>query len=302
MRTLLITNSYDITSDLLIHSLGTEKFIRINYDRPKDWEITVTRNEFSINSAIGTIKNTEISKGFWRKPFISNPNTHPYDEKFYLMEWKFLIFELISFIKSEDKLVFNMPYPDYLLSKVTQERIAAKHFHVGDSKLTINRKPYTEKASIAKSLSGESFSDGNVLYTVDVSNKELNNDIWFIQEKIEATYDMTVVHMYNKNYAFKFNRDNLKTVDWRVEQFESRQHWEKFELSENFNIKINSFMQDLGLTYGRLDFLMGENAEDAVFLEVNKNGQWAWLDPNKDNGLFKTMISVVDPSTPFPCV
>jgi hypothetical protein len=300
MRTLLITNSFDITSDLLILELGTEKFVRINYDRPHDWKISISKNSFEISNGKETIKNTEISKGFWRKPFISNPSTTPYDEKYYLTEWKFLIFELISFIKSENKLIFNMPFPDYLLGKLTQERFASKYFTVPNSNLIINEKPNTNKEMIAKSISGESFSDGNVLYTVDVSHKELNDDIWFTQEKVTASHDMTVVHMYGKNFAYKFNRNELKTLDWRVEQFDTMQNWEKIETTNAFNEKINGFMKDLGLTYGRLDFLMDDSLEDAVFLEVNKNGQWAWLDPKRENGLFETMISIISPITKMP--
>jgi hypothetical protein len=37
--------------------------------------------------------------------------------------------------------------------------------------------------------------------------------------------------------------------------------------------------------------------EEPYFLEVNKNGQWAWLDPNFDNGLFAEMCKVIDPET-----
>lgn len=300
MRTLLITNSFDITSDLLILELGTEKFVRINYDRPHDWKISISKNSFEISNGKETIKNTEISKGFWRKPFISNPSAAPYDEKYYLTEWKFLIFELISFIKSESKLIFNMPFPDYLLGKLTQERYASKYFIVPNSNLIINEKPNTNKQMIAKSISGESFSDGNVLYTVDVSHKELNEDIWFTQEKVTASHDMTVVHMYGKNFAYKFNRIELKTLDWRVEQFDTMQHWEKIETTNEFDQKVNNFMKDLDLTYGRLDFLMDDSLEEAVFLEVNKNGQWAWLDPKRENGLFETMISIISPNTKIP--
>ena len=55
-------------------------------------------------------------------------------------------------------------------------------------------------------------------------------------------------------------------------------------------------MNDCGLKFGRLDFLVVENNQ-IVFLEVNPNGQWAWLDPYNENGLMEAMIYQLSPIT-----
>jgi hypothetical protein len=53
-------------------------------------------------------------------------------------------------------------------------------------------------------------------------------------------------------------------------------------------------MSQLGLRFGRLDLLAGDTrCEQVWFLEVNPNGQWAWLDLGQDNGLFDAVITLL---------
>ena len=50
-------------------------------------------------------------------------------------------------------------------------------------------------------------------------------------------------------------------------------------------------MSDLGLRFGRLDLMTKDKScQETTFLEVNPNGQWAWLDLSGNNGLFDAMI------------
>jgi D-alanine-D-alanine ligase-like ATP-grasp enzyme len=50
-------------------------------------------------------------------------------------------------------------------------------------------------------------------------------------------------------------------------------------------------MRELGLRFGRIDLLANDlNLGKFWFLEVNPNGQWAWLDLEQRNGLFDAVI------------
>jgi hypothetical protein len=55
-------------------------------------------------------------------------------------------------------------------------------------------------------------------------------------------------------------------------------------------------MAELGLHFGRLDFLLGEDGY--WFLEVNTNGEWAWLDTEGHHGLLLKVASEIDPDQP----
>ncbi|MDP2295134.1 MAG: hypothetical protein Q8M24_06680, partial [Pseudolabrys sp.] len=56
---------------------------------------------------------------------------------------------------------------------------------------------------------------------------------------------------------------------------------------------IFAFMHEMGLQFGRLDFLKGSNGY--YFLEVNTNGGWAWLDTQGCHGLLLKVVMEVDP-------
>jgi len=297
MRTLLITNSHDQTSDLLVLKIGPEKFIRINFDRPSDWSISLSPNNLLIKSQLGEFSNSEISKCFWRKPFITEPYGGVFDDKFYVSEWKYMIYELCDYMAEQGKLRLNPPSPDYMFGKIKQQRAALNYFKTPKSKWSINTLPDTSQPCITKAVSASTFSDDSVLFTTEVTNKDLSPDIWYIQELINAKFDVTIAHLYGKNFSFQLNRDELTGVDWRKDQVDQVQIWVPYNLSLDLNLKINAYMKELGLVYGRLDFMNDPSFEEPYFLEVNKNGQWAWLDPNFDNGLFAEMCKVIDPET-----
>ena len=295
MRTLLITGSYDVASDLLISKLGSEKFIRLNFDRPRDWAITLTESELTIASERDSFSSKEIAKCIWRKPFTSEPIDSPFNEDFSREEWKYTLYEIASLMRSLGKLRMNFPMPDYMMGKLMQQRAAKEFFRVAPIALTVNQEPNTDGEKIAKSLSSTPLSDGKVLYTVDVSNKPLSPDIWYVQDKVGANLDVTVVYLYGKTFAFSLDRSSLKTLDWRKEQFTNATSWTPYSLNTRDSEAIDIYMKKLGLVYGRLDFLEDKQTNELVFLEVNKNGQWAWLDPTFENGLFRAMSAVHDP-------
>jgi len=54
-------------------------------------------------------------------------------------------------------------------------------------------------------------------------------------------------------------------------------------------------MNNLGLKFGRIDFLLKNN--EYFFLEVTPNGQWAWLDTENTNGLMSEMLMQISPNT-----
>jgi len=297
MKTIIITNSQDVTVDLLINEIGTDSFIRINYDRPFDWQIKLSGDKLEVKSSISNQKyiNTDIEKCIWRKPFLSEPKESPYDDIYFATEWKYLIYEIFYLLESEGKKLLNAPMQDYQFSKHQQSRIAINYFTIATAETSINIELGLVKESVAKSLSGKQFSSGNVLYTVDVSGEILDASLWTIQSKITRSHDLTIAYVHGEIYAFELQRNKFTGVDWRKEIFNLTEDWKFIKLEKSFEAKIKIFMKEAALNYGRLDFLCDKNGSNPVFLEVNRNGQWAWLDLKKENGLFKRMCDVYNP-------
>ena len=65
---------------------------------------------------------------------------------------------------------------------------------------------------------------------------------------------------------------NFKKMNYSVEQY-----------------KI--FMRETGFEFGRFDFLRKEKT--LYFLELNPNGQWAWLDLEYKNGIFECIANEI---------
>jgi hypothetical protein len=298
MRTLLITSSFDATSDLLIGKLGSDKFIRLNYDRPRDWVLKLTINDIQISSTHGIFHAEDIAKFIWRKPFISKTDDPIFNEDFVGEEWKYALYEIALLMQDLGKLRMNFPISDFQLGKIKQQRYAESVFSISQAGLYLNSTPPTDRPTIVKSLSSKNFSNGKVLYTMDVSGKELSPDLWYVQDRVKSNFDLTCVYVYGKIFSFRLDRSKLSSVDWRRDQFEIAEDWEKVTLNEDFNRRLDAYMKKLGLVYGRLDFLQNDLASEPIFLEVNKNGQWAWLDPHFENGLFSSMCDVFDPAKP----
>jgi hypothetical protein len=297
MKTLIVTSTADTTVDLIIDSIGANNFVRINYDRPKDWILTFSKDYLKIQSTVLNLNITdnEISKFIWRKPYFMQPTESPYNEKFYKEEWKFFLHDIMFFFKKKRKLFLNEPLPDYLFTKHYQLAFASNYFNCAPMFSSINHTILQQKNSIAKGLSGATFENGNVFYTTDISDKELDNSLWTIQEKINRTHDLTVAYVYGKIFAFELDRSLIKEIDWRTAIFDVTEDWKFVKLNDSFLNNITQFMTELNLNYGRLDFLSNTNATDAVFLEINRNGQWAWLDHKKEHGLFEAMCEVYHP-------
>ncbi len=295
MRTLLITNSYDATSDILINNLGAASFIRLNFDLPRDWSITLTPTDLTISSIHGSFNSDNISKCIWRKPFISKPEDVSFCEKFTQEEWKYTLYEIALLMQDQGKLYMNFPFADYEVGKLKQQRHAKRFFKLSKATVYANAKPVTNAPTIAKSLSGQTLSDGRVLYTTEVTSKELSEDVWYVQDLIKAKFDLTAVYLYGEIFTFRLDRSKISALDWRQDQFEIVKEWDRVLLGNEFEAGIEGFMNEMGLVYGRLDFLQPDANDEPVFLEVNKNGQWAWLDPYKDNGLFAAMCKIYNP-------
>jgi hypothetical protein len=111
---------------------------------------------------------------------------------------------------------------------------------------------------------------------------------WFVQERIEGEEEVTVVYVDGQTYAASAPRDSFDMEDSRKTLMEHPRAWPRCELSEKDERAIKGFMDETGYRFGRFDFIR-KNGE-LWFLELNPNGQWAWLDEKNEHGLV-TMVA-----------
>jgi glutathione synthase/RimK-type ligase-like ATP-grasp enzyme len=82
-----------------------------------------------------------------------------------------------------------------------------------------------------------------------------------------------------KVFSAKINSQilNETKIDWR----KKKMPFEKYELPKGISDKCILITKKLQLSFGAIDLIKKLNGE-YVFLEINPNGQWAWLETELD--------------------
>lgn len=293
---LILTNSYDVTTDLLIERIEGESVFRLNFDQIAIYAIRLDAEGFSISDSTGRVATSKtIRKAYWRKPFNGEGDHDDALQKYVDAEMRYVLAELVNLLWLEQKLVLVEPYAEKRTGKLLQLRIARNYFAVPAYEFLLNQQS-TFTSAVVKSLSNEPVGD-NVLYTTVARMADLDQSVpWFVEQLVPGLRDVTVVFIRGQVFAFSLERDFLdKSVDWR--QFiSSDQRWEPHPLSVGFQTLIERYMAALSLDFGRLDFLLDQH-DEYWFCEVNPNGQYAWLDLKDEYGLLTAVIEQISPST-----
>ncbi|MBF8305523.1 MAG: hypothetical protein HW398_711, partial [Acidobacteria bacterium] len=293
--TFLYTNSYDGWADLLVDRLGGDRVFRFNLDLWREYEISIDPDGFRFTNQAGrVVAAKQVAKFLWRRPRTNQQlfpeKDFPREEIYEDGELAYAMHELWNRMYYAGKAVLIDPCSDQLSGKLIQARIAQRYFSVPAWKVVSGVKGSSEApAAAVKSLTSRRVEARTTLYTTRVAEDELAPESpWFIQECIEADRDVTVVFIRGALFSFEFRRALLPPgiIDWRraVEMEPAlAAKWGRHALPDSMEQGLREFMQDMGLHYGRLDFLLA--GDRYWFLEVNPNGEWVWLDPRGDAGI-----------------
>lgn len=282
-----------MTSDLVIKRLQDNAF-RINTDIIRDYKISLNNSGFTISDPTGrNISSSEIASVYWRKPFSHDAYSDPaHPEYFFYSECRYLIRELYNICVSKGAFPLVEEGAERRLGKIIQLTIAKNYFKVPPWMLQLGFDYTAPVQTIAKSLSGEPLDADNVLYTSRIDEQSLDPaHVWFTQAAIERSSDLTVCFVNGEVFAYKL--DAIAGVtDWRsiLDKQEARA-WHLHTLSQSTVESIRKFMKQCKLRYGRLDFVLED--DELYFLEVNPNGQWAWLDLDDKTGLISAMVKAI---------
>jgi hypothetical protein len=295
---LIITNSYDVTTDLLLDRLPEGHVFRFNFDQVDRYKIRFDQSGFCITAPDGReVRSEKVSKAYWRKPFNAEPEATAFGaaHQYAQAEWRYFLNELVNLLWSDGRFVLVEPFAERRIGKLLQLLHAKTIFHVPPYEFVSNVIASASEA-VAKSLSNEPI-DGKVLFTTKVQTEELDHHYpWFLQKYVPAAFDVTAVYVGGKVFAFKLCRDFLgESPDWR-RYISPEQRWTPMVLPEDLLRAVSIYMERLKLSFGRLDFLL-DDQQRYWFCEVNPNGQFAWLDLNGENGLLQAVIDEISPST-----
>lgn len=296
---LILTNSMDGTTDLLMPFLTKKcEVFRFNIDLWHHYQIQINEHKFEFKDPSSRVINEDICSGLYiRKAYFLDENREKPAggdiETWSQYQLRSIIDGIYEICKEKCLVRLVERGGDRRIPKIFQLRTASKFFKVPEWNVVLNARPALAKEEIiVKPLSSAFVKNYETLFTTRVNTAELEEGYpWLTQEFIDFDADITSVFVQGEIFSFRKARTDYESIDYRTSLEGQDKGWEPFQLTQSDLKLITALMGKFRLSYGRLDFIQRGN--EIFFLEVNPNGQFAWLDPGNKTGLLSTIAAAV---------
>ena len=295
---LLFTNKEDITTDFIVQELDRQKigFYRFNTEElSKTVQIDLDFKEERYR-LIDKLENREynlldFTDIYYRRPELPSYNDLELTEGeraffqteiYYTLEGVYRLlgekhwFNNVYDIRDAENKIYQL-----LLAKEVGLTIPisliSNHFKSVERFLSHGHR-IIKPVHNARILDGE---NSKIVYTSevtkDVLKEETECNINYLQSKIDKICDVRATFVGEKCFAVSIDSQKLEDtcVDWRKGEHILRHT--PIELPKDIQTRCIRMMKKLGLNYGAIDFILDKEGK-YVFLEINPNGQWAWIE------------------------
>lgn len=290
---LLVTNKRDLTTDYIVRELKFRNvpYIRLNTETLNEFKCSIGYSSID-DWRIGDIKGNQITSAYFRRP---SPTTviHPTLSE---AELEYLNMEWLSFLKSIyyrlDNKWLSSPTNIALAEDKPRQLVAANAlgFQIPQGIITNDvftvMERTTNESLIAKPLRQALLKGKNesVIFTSQIPSltPEYEESIAFApsiyQQEISKKYDVRVTVVGNKVFpvAIWSQTSEATKVDWRQGGRIALLH-EHIDIPDELKMKCINLVKDLNLRFGAIDLVCDLDG-DYWFLEINPNGQWAWIE------------------------
>ena len=294
----IATCSQDTTTDIVLKEFNVADVLRFNIDKPENFAWDFHRAGFLItDKTIGSaITDKTLTSYYLRKPLYFDRIDIPEFgcvESWVREETTELFKDFFRECQSRG-LVALVRCPSNKYGKLRQLIVANKYFRVAPWHFFHGEVPdeLNHGRWVVKSMTATPIGKGKAFFVREVDPRTLDLGYpWFVQERIEGEEEVTVVYINGRTYAANAPRDTFGGEDSRKAIFINPTPWPRCELSPEDERAIKGFMDETGYRFGRFDFIR-KNGE-LWFLELNPNGQWAWLDENNEHGLVSMVADTI---------
>lgn len=295
---LLFSNKEDITTDFVVQELNRQKIVfyrfnteelsktvQINLDFEKDRYLLIDQLD---NKEYNLLDFTDI---YYRRPELPSYNDKELtdgEKSFYQIEIYYTLEGVYRLLA--DKHWFNNVFAIRNAENKIYQLLLAKEIGL-TIPATLISNSYNDMGiflsqgkHIIKPVHNARIMDGEnsrIVYTSevkqDVVKEEAEVNINYLQSKIEKISDIRATFIGKNCFAVAIDSQKLEEtcVDWRKGEH-ILQHT-PIELPNDIQTKCIRMMERLGLNYGAIDFILDKDG-NYVFLEINPNGQWAWIE------------------------
>ncbi len=302
---LIITRQEDRHADIITDKLQERKVsvFRINTDKDNPQNVTISINgEEGVCALFNDLEidrciDLQIIHSVWFRKPTSPRNVHDVNTPRQIS--KYIDNETKEWMKSlccvlENAFWVNNPLNLQKANRKISQLIMARSLGMRIPDTLISDDPKQIKKFFSKhsgSIVAKTFrtqfvtSEDGTSYlprTQIISEKDLNNESFYsypciIQEKINCLFEVRAVVIGEKIFAFRIDSKNLKEFsDVRSLSIEELSHV-AYNLSSETENKILGLVKSYGLHFSALDLLVTNDGKE-VFLELNPNGQWLWLE------------------------
>ena len=296
---LVITSSHDRTCDYLISKYKEVNFFRFNVDKFSTYKISISADRFEINNRFREINNNNCKSIYYRKP-VPEDLIGIYEEKYHQFSYR----ESYSLIEGlaegfSGKCLSRPSSMRRSWNKVFQAMTASEvGFKLPKLSITNNTdsvKHLCENKSIVKPLSIGSIADSSHKEYVQTNLYDSKCDLSFLkytpayfQLYIEKDYEVRVTFVGKKAFSVKI--DSEDAVDWRKPG--NKVDYSVFEIPESIYMNCLNYLDKTDMAFGCFDFIV--SGEEWYFLEMNSNGQWAWLEFETGLAISKEIIGYLN--------
>lgn len=310
---LIVTNERDLTTDYVVLELQRRKlsYVRINTENIASARVSLGfagRDDWSIALADQTLRGDEVTAAYFRRPGppsidagVEDPGERAYCEA----EWGAVLKSLYMrigerWLNAPSNIMLAEDKPRQLLlahtlgftvpeAVVTNDMGAADQFLSGPQ-------------SIAKPLR-EALLDGEterVIFTSRVARASLRDARAFgaapmiLQREIAKRADVRVTVVGDRVFAAAIcSQGNPDTeVDWR-RGGSGNLPYKAIALPGSLSTLCVQLVNSLDLRFGAIDLVWDEN-DVFWFLEINPNGQWAWIETRTGHPITAAIVDALE--------
>lgn len=128
----------------------------------------------------------------------------------------------------------------------------------------------------------EGEKEEGVIFTSEVEINDINKQRIqacpiFLQELIPKKADVRVTVVGDRLFPALIHSQEEKEseVDWR--RTDKLLKYSEVKLPEELETKCLALAEKLSLSFAAIDFILTDD-DEYIFLEINPNGQWAWIE------------------------
>ncbi len=286
---LIITHKEDFTADFVIDKLNRRDipYFRLNCE-------DITKYNYSFNNRGNfnfQIDNNSFYSLWFRRTKLPDIEIENIEEKLFILEDYNTLLENIQSTIDITKWL-SRPFSVYQAeNKIYQLKVAQNiGFKLPDTLITnehsrLNRFIDTHKGKvIIKPIrQGRIRKNDEIktIFTNQIDSETIQNMDQYtltpciFQESIEKDLEIRITVVDNSVFTASVeSQSNEETkTDWRKRKLP----FKSYSLPQEISFKCIELTKKLNLSFGAIDMIKKPNGE-YVFLEINPNGQWAWIE------------------------